>query len=138
MRLEIVTPEARIYSDEVDSVVLPGSEGEMGVLPAHAPLVTTLKPGELRLTKGGTTIAMAVGEGLLEVTGNRTRVLTDMAINVDAIDEKAAEDAIARAHEQLEKLKAAGGDTDEEIALTMAMLQRSTAQLHVKRKRSGV
>ena len=63
LKLEIVTPEARIFSDDVDTVVLPGYEGEMGVLPAHAPLVTTLKPGELRYTKGGKTTEMAVGEG---------------------------------------------------------------------------
>jgi F-type H+-transporting ATPase subunit epsilon len=138
MKLEIVTPEASVYSDEVDSVVLPGSEGEMGVLNSHAPLVTTLKPGELRLTKGGKTTTMAVGEGLLEVTGTSVRVLTDMAIDADAIDEKAAEDAIARAQAQLEQLKSAGGEVDEEIAFTMAMIQRSTAQLHVKRRRTGV
>jgi F-type H+-transporting ATPase subunit epsilon len=135
LKLEIVTPEARIYSDEVDSVVLPGSEGEMGILPSHAPLVTTLKPGELRLTKGGKTTTMAVGEGLVEITGSYARVLTDMAIDADAIDEKAVEEAIARAHTELEKLKSAGGDVDEEIAATMALIQRSTAQLHVKRKR---
>jgi F-type H+-transporting ATPase subunit epsilon len=138
MKLEIVTPEASVYSDEVDSVVLPGSEGEMGVLNSHAPLVTTLKPGELRLTKGGKTTTMAVGEGLLEVTGTSVRVLTDMAIDSDAIDEKAAEDAIARAQAQLEQLKSAGGEVDEEIAFTMAMIQRSTAQLHVKRRRTSV
>ena len=69
LKLEIVTPEARIFSDEVDSVVLPGVEGEMGIRPAHANLVTTLKPGELRYTKGGKTTEMAVGEGLVEVTG---------------------------------------------------------------------
>ena len=67
LKLEIVTPEARIYSDEVDTVVLPGYEGEMGVLPAHSNLVTTLLPGELRITKGGKTIEMAVGEGLVDV-----------------------------------------------------------------------
>jgi F-type H+-transporting ATPase subunit epsilon len=135
LKLEIVTPEARIYSDEVDSVVLPGSEGEMGILPSHAPLVTTLKPGELRLTKGGKTTTMAVGEGLVEITGSYARVLTDMAIDADAINEKAVEEAIARAHTEIEKLKSAGGDVDEEIAATMALIQRSTAQLHVKRKR---
>jgi F-type H+-transporting ATPase subunit epsilon len=138
LKLEIVTPEARIYSDEVDSVVLPGSEGEMGILPSHAPLVTALQCGELRLTKGGKTIVMAVGEGLVEVTGSSTRVLTDMAIDSDAIDEKAAEEAIARAHSTLDSLKSGGGDVDEEIAATMALIQRSTAQLHVKRKRTAI
>ena len=96
LKLEIVTPEARIFSDEVDSVVLPGYEGEMGVLPAHSNLVTTLLPGELRITKGGKTTEMAVGEGLVEVTGSVTRILTDAAIDADKIDEKAAEEAIER------------------------------------------
>jgi F-type H+-transporting ATPase subunit epsilon len=131
--LEIVTPEARIFSDEVDSVVLPGIEGEMGVLPSHAPLVTTLLPGELNYTKGGKTIAMAVGEGLIEVTGTTTRVLTDMAIDVEAIDEKAVQEALDRAKHALESLKP--GEHQEEVAATMAIIQRTTAQLHLKRKR---
>jgi F-type H+-transporting ATPase subunit epsilon len=134
--LEIVTPEARIFSDEVDSVVLPGSEGEMGVLAQHSNLVTTLKPGELRYTKGGKTVTMAVGEGLLEVTGTSTRVLTDMAIDAEAIDEKAVEAALERAKHALENLK--DGTDSEEVAATMAMIQRSTAQLHVKRKRTTI
>ncbi len=131
--LEIVTPEARIFSDEVDSVVLPGVEGEMGILPSHAPLVTTLQPGELRYTKGGKTTDMAVGEGLIEVTGSTVRVLTDMAIDAEAIDEKAVQEALDRAKHALESLKP--GEQQEEVAATMAMIQRATAQLHVKRKR---
>jgi len=133
LKLEIVTPEARIFSDEVDSVVLPGIEGEMGVLPQHAPLVTTLMPGELRYTKGSKTINFAVGEGLIEVTGTHTRVLTDMAINVHDIDEKAVEEAMARAKLDLESIKE--GERPDEAAAFMAIIQRSTAQLHVKRKR---
>ena len=131
--LEIVTPEARIFSAEVDSVVLPGVEGEMGILPSHAPLVTTLQPGELRYTKAGKTTDMAVGEGLIEVTGSTVRVLTDMAIDAEAIDEKAVQEALDRAKHALESLKP--GEQQEEVAATMAMIQRATAQLHVKRKR---
>jgi len=133
LKLEIVTPEASIFSDDVDTVVLPGFEGEMGVLPAHAPLVTTLQPGELRYTKGGKTTQLAVGEGLVEVTGTSTRVLTDMAIGAEDIDEKAVEEALARAKQSLENLKP--GEHQEEVAAVMAIIQRSTAQLHVKRKR---
>ncbi|MCB1226386.1 MAG: ATP synthase F1 subunit epsilon [Verrucomicrobiales bacterium] len=136
IQLEIVTPEARIYSDEVDSVVLPGTEGEMGILPAHAPLVTTLKPGELRLMKSGKETSMAVGEGLVEVTGTTTRILTDMAIHADDIDEKAVDEALARAKSALETLKP--GENDEEVAATMAAIQRATAQLHVKRRRRTI
>lgn len=133
LKLEIVTPEARIFSDDVDSVVLPGAEGEMGVLPAHANLVTTLKHGELVYTKGGKSSHLAVGEGLVEVTGTTTRVLTDMAIGVADIDEKAVEAALERAKHALENIKP--GTDNEEVAAVMAMIQRSTAQLHVKRKR---
>lgn len=138
LKLEIVTPEARIFSDDVESVVLPGVEGEMGVLPSHAPLVTTLQPGELRYTKAGKTTDMAVGEGLVEVTGTTTRVLTDMAIDATTIDEHAVEEALQRAKTALENLRSAHGSSDEEIAATMAIIQRSTAQLHVKRKRRTV
>ena len=136
LNLEIVTPEARIFSDEVDTVVLPGYEGEMGVLAAHANLVTTLLPGELRITKGSKTTEMAVGEGLVEVTGTVTRILTDMAIDADKIDEKAVEEALARAQKSLADLKP--GEQQEEVAAVMAMIQRSTAQLHLKRKRKTV
>jgi F-type H+-transporting ATPase subunit epsilon len=136
LKLEIVTPEARIYSDEVDSVVLPGAEGELGILPAHAPLVTTLQCGELRITKSGKTTELAVGEGLVEVTGGYARILTDMAIDVETIDEKAVEEALARAKSQLDTLKP--GEHQEEVAAVMAMIQRSTAQLHLKRKRKTI
>lgn len=136
LKLEIVTPEARIFSDEVDTVVLPGFEGEMGVLPAHAPLVTTLQPGELRYSKSGKITELAVGEGLVEVTGSTTRVLTDMAIGAEDIDEKAVEDALERAKHALESLK--HGEQQEEVAAVMAIIQRSTAQLHVKRRRRTI
>lgn len=133
LQLEIVTPEARIFSDTVDTVVLPGYEGEMGVLPAHANLVTTLLPGELRIIKGGKTTEMAVGEGLVEITGSVTRILTDAAVDAEKIDEKAAEEAIARAQKALAELKP--GEQQEEVAAVMAIIQRATAQLHLKRKR---
>ncbi len=136
LKLEIVTPEARIFSDEVDTVVLPGYEGEMGVLAAHANLVTTLLPGELRITKGGKTTEMAVGEGLVEVTGSVTRILTDMAIDADKIDEKAVEEALARAQKSLADLKP--GEQQEEVAAVMAAIQRASSQLHIKRKRKTV
>ena len=145
-KLEIVTPEARIFPvksadgtiqlGEVDSVVLPGVEGELGVLPMHAPLVTTLKPGELRYSVGGKTHDLAVGEGLVEITQTSIRVLTDMAIGVEEIDEKAVEEALQRAKHALEHMK--HGEQQEEVAATMAMIQRATAQLHVKRRRRQV
>ena len=136
LKLEIVTPEARSYSDEVDTVVLPGYEGEMGVLPAHSNLVTTLVPGELRITKGGKTIELAVGEGLVEVTGSVTRILTDAAVDADKIDEAAAEEAIARAKKTLENVKP--GEQQEEVAAAMAAIQRATIHLNIKRRRKTV
>tara|TARA_R110002049_G_scaffold122827_1_gene277830 strand:+ start:405 stop:815 length:411 start_codon:yes stop_codon:yes gene_type:complete len=133
LKLEIVTPEARIFSDEVETVVLPGVEGELGILPHHAPLVTTLQCGELRYTKSGKTEQLAVGEGLVEITGSHARVLTDMAINVDEIDEKAVEEALERAQKVLSTLD--DGEQQEELAATLATIQRTMAQLHVKRRR---
>ena len=134
LRLEIVTPETRAYSDDVEFVVLPGIEGEMGVYPMHVPLITSIKPGELAVTKGGKTIHLAVGEGFVEVTGEKVSVLVDMAMAEEAIDEKAAEEAVKRAEARL-KEQFLG---DEETALVQASIAKSLAQLHVKRRRRGV
>jgi len=130
LHLEIVTPEKEVFSDQVDGVVVPGSEGEMGVLPAHTPLVTMLLPGELRYTKDGKEEELAVGEGMLEVTGQRVAVLTDMALAEHEIDESAVEEALKRAED-----RKAGLTGDEEIAAVEAAIQKSLAQLHLKRKR---
>src|SRR4051812_11783408 len=97
LRLEIVTPEATAYSEDVDMVTLPGTEGEFGVYPNHVPLLTALNPGELRVLKGGRETFLAIGEGFVEVTADKVSVLTDMAIEPAAIDEKAAEEAVERA-----------------------------------------
>ncbi len=146
LKLEIVTPEARIFpvkdadgrlgSGLVDSVVLPGSDGELGILPQHAPLVTTLQPGELRYTVAGKTTDLAVGEGLVEITQESVRILTDMAVHAEAIDEKAVEEALERAKKSLSELKP--GEQQEEVAAVMAMIQRTTAQLQVKRRRTSI
>ena len=132
LRLEIVTPEKMAYSEDVEMVTLPGSEGELGVYPNHVPLLTTLNPGELRVLKAGKEMFLAIGEGFVEVTGTRVSVLTDMALDVTAIDESAAEEAVARA-------RAAMKDdlTGEEVASVQASLQKALAQLHVKRRRRG-
>ena len=130
LRLEIVTPEKTAYAEDVEMVTLPGSEGELGVYPNHVPLLTTLNPGELRVLKNGKNSYLAIGEGFVEVTGATVSVLTDMAIDVTAIDESAAEQAVARA-------RAAMKDdlTGEEVASVQASLQKALAQLHVKRRR---
>ena len=134
LRLEIVTPDSRAYSDDVEMVVIPGVEGEMGVLPQHVPLMTQIHPGELVVTKGGQQIHLAVGEGFVEITGDRVNVLTDMAIEERAIDESAAEAAVQRAQEALRAAHELGG---EEAAAVQAALAKSLAQLHVKRRRRG-
>jgi F-type H+-transporting ATPase subunit epsilon len=131
LRLEIVTPEAKTYSDDVDSVVIPGIDGELGVLPLHAPVMTLLEPGELRVLKGGQELRLAVGEGFVEITPEKVAVLTDMAVKESDIDESAAEEAIRRAEQAMsgEKL------TNEEYAANNAALLRSLALVKVKRRR---
>ena len=133
MLLNIVTPERRTFSDSVDQVVLPGSEGEMGVLPGHAALVTTLKPGELRYLKDGQETSLAVGEGVVEVTQTGVSVLTDMAILEADINEALVQEALERAErELLEKIGS------EEVAAVQASIQKSLAQLHLKRRRRNL
>jgi F-type H+-transporting ATPase subunit epsilon len=130
LRLEIVTPETRAYSGDVEMVVLPAVEGEMGVYPQHIPLITEIKPGELVLTVGGRQTALAVGEGFVEVTGEKVSVIVDMALQETEIDEHAAEEAIKRAEARLKEHQLSG----EESALVAASLAKSLAQLHVKRR----
>jgi F-type H+-transporting ATPase subunit epsilon len=130
LKLEIVTPEKTAYSEDVEMVTLPGSEGELGVYPNHVPLLTTINPGELRVLKGGREIFLAIGEGFVEITGTTVSVLTDMALDVSAIDEAAAEEAVARARAAMKEDLGA-----EEVASVQASLQKSLAQLHVKRRR---
>lgn len=131
LHLDIVTPEKKIFSDTVDNVYLPSSEGEMGVLELHAALVTPLEPGELRYLKGGKTEVLAVGEGFVEVTQEKVSVLCDLAVAGEDINEKKVEEAMARAKEALEK---AEGEDAEDIAALQVFIAKSTAQLKVKRR----
>ena len=131
LKLEIVTPEKVAYSDDVDSVLLPAVEGEMGVLPMHIPLLTQIKPGELLVSKGGTKHFLAVGEGFVSIDQTSVKVMTDMALESEHIDESAAEAAVQRAREAMAR-KDLGS---EETAAVQAALAKSLAQLHVKRRR---
>jgi F-type H+-transporting ATPase subunit epsilon len=132
LKLEIVTPEAVTFSEDVEMVTLPGVEGEMGIYPQHVPLMTQIVPGEIVVRQGGQEKLLAVGEGFVEITGESVSVLTDMAIAADNIDETKAEEARRRAEARLaEKL------TDEETAMVQAALANSVAQLNVKRRRRG-
>ena len=131
LRLEIVTPQATIFSEDVTMVTLPGSEGEMGVYPGHVPLITQLVPGEVIVNQDGKERFLAVGEGLVEVARDRVSIVTDMAIPSDKIDQARAEEARERAAARLrEKI------SDEEVASVNASLARSRAQLKVKRRRT--
>ena len=129
IKLEIVTPEAKTFSEDVDMVTLTGTEGEMGILPQHMPLMTQLVAGEIIAKKGTENIFLAVGEGFVQVTGDRVAILTDMAIQADNIDEAKAEEARQRAEARLaEKI------TEEEAATVNASLIHALAQLKVKRR----
>jgi F-type H+-transporting ATPase subunit epsilon len=128
-KLEIVTPEALVYSEDVDMVTLPCVEGQLGILPHHVRLMTQLVPGEMTVRKGGHAEFLAVGEGLVEVTASSVSVVTNMAISADKIDEAAIEEARQRAAARLrEKI------SSEEVASVNASLARSLAQLRVKRR----
>jgi F-type H+-transporting ATPase subunit epsilon len=133
LKLEIVTPEGRAYADDVEMVVLPASEGEIGVYPGHVPLMTQLLPGELRITKSGKTDELVVGAGFVEITGDSVSVLTDMALGEDNINETAAEEAVERAQTAL-KDKTLSSDDAVELE---AALARSMAQIQFKRRRRG-
>jgi len=129
LKLEIVTPEGVTYSADVEMVTLPGSEGEMGIYPNHVPLMTQVAAGEVAARRQGRDEFLAVGEGFVEITGERVAILTDMAIKAENIDEAKAEEARRRAESRLaEKLD------DEEAALVNAALAHSLAQLKVKRR----
>jgi len=129
LKLEIVTPDAKTFSEDVDMVTLPGAEGEMGIYPMHVPLMTQIVAGEIIVRKDGRDYFLAVGDGFAEITGDHVAVLTDMAIKAENIDEAKAEEARRRAEARLtEKLD------DEQTAMVSASLAHSVAQLKVKRR----
>jgi F-type H+-transporting ATPase subunit epsilon len=129
LKLEIVTPEEKIYSEDVNMVTLPGTEGELGVYPNHVPVLTAIKPGELRIVKDGRETAMAVGEGFVEIKGDAVSLLTDMALQSEKIDISAAEAAVARAQAAMKE-----DTTPEQLVAIQASLQKALAQLHVRRR----
>jgi F-type H+-transporting ATPase subunit epsilon len=130
LKLEIITPQATVFSEDVHMVTLPAVDGQIGVYPHHLRLITEIEPGEIIVTKDGQERYLAVGEGLVEVAGDHVAVVTDMAVPSEKIDEAKAEEARARAAARLaEKI------SDEEIASVNASLARSLAQLQVRRRR---
>jgi F-type H+-transporting ATPase subunit epsilon len=130
LKLEIVTPQATVVSEDVLMVTLPAMEGQIGVYPNHVPLITPIVPGEVLINSEKGDRFLAVGEGLVQVTRTRVSVITDMAISSEQIDEATVEEARARAAARLEEKI-----SDEEVASVNASLARSLAQLQVKRRR---
>ncbi len=137
LKVDIVTAERLVFSDEgVDEVVAPGSEGELTVLPMHAPLLTMIKPGLMRLIKGGEEVDMAITGGFLEVRNDRVTILADAAERAEEIDVVRAEEARRRAERRLEERV-----SEEDLARAAASLQRALLRLKVaerRRRRSGV
>jgi F-type H+-transporting ATPase subunit epsilon len=132
LTLEIVTPEARVYSDTIDSVVIPTTSGEVGILPGHIPLLTQIEHGELRVTKNGVTSLLAVSGGFAEVETDRVSVLAEHAITEEKIDETAVEAAMKRAEQQLKDAK----DIDpQQYEHLQSLVRYSGVQLAVKRRR---
>ena len=130
LRLEIVTPQAIVFSEDVNLVTLPSIEGDIGIYPQHLRLMTQLVPGEIIVSKDGHDRFLAVGEGVVEVTAEMVTIATDMAIPSDKIDEAKVEEARQRAEARLrEKI------SDEEVASVNASLVKALAQLQVKRRR---
>ncbi len=129
LKLEIVTPDAQVYSEQVEMVTLPAVEGEMGIYPQHVPVLTQMVPGEIIVRKDGRDYFLAVGEGFVEITGERVAIMADMAIRAENIDEAKAEEARRRAEARLaEQLD------QEEAAMVSAALAHSLAQIKVKRR----
>jgi F-type H+-transporting ATPase subunit epsilon len=131
LKLEIVTPDAKVFSGNVEMVTLPGVEGEMGIYPHHVPLMTQLVAGEITVRQSGRDVFLAVGEGFVEITGDHVNVITDMAIEAQNIDEAKVEEARRRAEAHM-----AEHLTAEDAAMVNATLARTAAALKVKRQRS--
>ena len=130
LKLEIVTPSAVVYSEDVSLVALPGRQGDMGIYPNHVPLMTKVAAGEVEVTRDGQKEMLAVGEGFAEVTGDHVAILTDMAALEADIDEANAEEALKAAEDRLK------GESlsDEQVIAAEAAAAAALAQLKVKRR----
>jgi len=135
LKFEIVTAERVVYSDDVDIVVAPGVEGQLGILPGHAPPMTMLQPGELLVRKDGEEAAMFVSGGFLEVMGDRVTVLADVAERVDEIDIDRAEAARCRAEDRIKACSAEADLTRAEAALRRSLVRLKIAER--RRKKPG-
>ena len=132
LTLEIVTPEARVYSDTIETVVIPTTSGEVGILPGHIPLLTEIEHGELRVTKDGQTLWLAVSGGFAQVDGDKVSVLAEHAITEEKIDENAVEAALKRAEQEIKEAKDIDPAQYEHL---QGLIRYSGVQLAVKRRR---
>ena len=131
LHLEVITQERKVYENDVDMVIAPGSEGYLGILPHHAPLLTALGPGEFRVKRGGTEEVLAVFGGFMDVRGDRVVVLTEAAEHVADIDIERAEAARRRAQEAL----AAGPASAADEARASTQLQRAIVRIRIGERR---
>lgn len=130
MQLQIITAEREVFSGEVDTLVAPGIEGQLGILPNHAPLITVLQPGELMVRAGGEESYLALSGGYMEVLGNRVIILADAAEDVDEIDEARAQEAMERAQQRV-----ANRESEAELTQALASLRRAQVRVTVARRR---
>ena len=126
LAVQIVTAERSVLEDVVDMVVAPGSEGVLGILPHHAPLIAILKPGELRLKKGSGEVAIAVYGGIMQVEPDRVRILADAAEHADEIDEARAREALERARNAM-----IGAHDKQDMAGLQAAIERANVQVRI-------
>jgi F-type H+-transporting ATPase subunit epsilon len=137
IRLEIVTAERVVFSDDVDMVIAPGIQGELGILPHHTPLMTTLQAGALRIKKDGVEDCMAISGGFLEVRPERVIVLADACERAEEIDIARAEEAKKKAMERLAQHPSGMDEEQSEAALRRAMIRLSVAdRIKTKRRRT--
>ena len=129
LHLKIVTPEKLIFDEEVSQVNVSTEQGILGILPNHANLMAKLQPGELIIKNKGKNESIAIGDGFLQVADNTLTVMTDLATYAADIDERAVEEAKKRAEQALSQILSV-----EEYAETFASLQKSLAQLNIKRR----
>ena len=130
MQLQIITAEREVFSGEVDTIVAPGIEGQLGILPNHAPLITVLQPGELMVRAEGEESYLALSGGYMEVLGNRVIILADAAEDVDEIDEARAQEAMERAQQRV-----ANRESEAELTQALASLRRAQVRVTVARRR---
>ncbi len=130
MSLEIITAERQVYQDEVEMVVAPGMDGQLGILPHHAPLMTILQPGEILVRKEGTDSYLSVSGGYMEVIGNKVTILADACEHSDEIDEERAQVAVQRARDRITNQA-----SDLQLERAVGSVRRAEVRLNVARRR---